>query len=160
MNGSTASCLVAVAAASLAAACVPGQARPDAGTRRAVLELFLEPVDTQQACAVTVGLRNDSGARQGEARIRLQWRDRAGKTRADQWVRMDPVDVGQYDAKNLVVDAPCRDLLSARVRTADWRVGWDMTMTAVVPIDGVDRAEITFRWDSSIGLFVGSTAGG
>lgn len=160
MRRTTTRVLASATLAAMISACTAGTARPDAGTRRGVLELYLEPVDAQGACAVTVGLRNDSGARQGEARIRVQWRDRQGATIGDQWVRMDPVDIGQYDAKNLVLDAPCKRVAAARVRTADWRVGWDMTATAVVPIDGVDEALITFEWDASAGLFVGRTAGG
>ena len=68
---------------------------------RGGLDVFLEPNDPQGVCSVTIGLRNLSGVRQGEARLRLAWFDSAGTLLADQSLRMDPLDIDRYDAKNL-----------------------------------------------------------
>jgi hypothetical protein len=118
------------------------------------VEVFLEPVDEQGACAVTVGLRNESGAPQGATTIALAWIGRDGAVLERSESRMDPTDAGQYDAKNLVLARPCGDLKRVAVTSARWSTGWDPTMATVAPVAGADGAEAELRWDAEARLYV------
>ncbi len=138
-------------------ACVAGIAGTGARKYPGELEFYLQPVDEQGVCAVTVGVRNLSGERQGEAHLRLDWFQGRKVILRDQFSRLDPVDVGRYDAKNIEVPSKCSAIERVRIRSAVWRLGWDITEDKWVPIDTVDGAEVRFRWDESIGYFVGRT---
>ncbi len=124
---------------------------------RGSLEVFLEPNDPQGVCSATIGLRNVSGARQGEAWLRLAWFDAAGKLLDDQRLRMDALEVNRYDAKNLAVPGNCDRVSRMRVTSAEWtlpQTGSSPDRT-VVTIEGVERTEWAFHWDPKISLFAG-----
>lgn len=152
--------LGALLAGLIEVSCAVDPIMTDQATYRGALDVFLEPADAQGVCAVTLALRNDSGVRQGEARLRLAWFDREGVVLSDQWLRMDPVNVDQVDAKNLVLPVTCERVDRVKVRSAEWALGWDSTTATSVPIDAVDGAERSFRWDVQLKLFVGQAAGG
>lgn len=142
------------------AGCAGLAATADRAAYHGEIEAFLEPVDAQGACAVTVGLRNRSGVRQGEARLRLAWMNAQGKLIEEQRLRMDPVDVAQYDAKNLVLPIRCANVERLRVRSAEWSLGWDATVASVVPIAGVDGVDLVLRWDEKLQLYVAAADAG
>jgi hypothetical protein len=149
--------LASGACVGLASCAVPAR-EPALVAHRGVLEVFLEPADAQGACSVTVGLRNDSGAQKGEALIALAWIGRDGAVLESSKARMDPTDVGQYDAKNLVLERPCTDVTRVEVASAQWLLGWDRTVATVVPVASVDGARGELRWDAAARLYVGRPA--
>jgi hypothetical protein len=150
--------LVALLCGWTIASCSGAQKRADVVRYRGGLDVFLEPNDPQGVCSVTIGLRNESGARQGEAWLKLAWFDPAGTLLADQSLRMDPLDVGRYDAKNLALPVSCDRVDRMRVRSAEWTLfqGWDALERTIVRIDAVEGSEWRMRWDAQIGLFVGA----
>jgi hypothetical protein len=139
--------------------CSVGQTMTRPGYR-GDLDVFLEPNDPQGVCSVTIGLRNISGARQGEARLRLAWFDSTGTLVADQSLRMDPLDIDRYDAKNLALPVICSKVGRMRVQSAKWVLGWETLDGPVVTIEAVERTEWQMRWDGEIGLFVGDPVPG
>jgi hypothetical protein len=146
-----------VAGVGLASCAVPARG-PAPAAQRGTLEVFLEPADAQGVCSVTVGLRNDSGVRMGEALLVLDWVGRGGAVLESSKARMDATDIGQYDAKNLVLDRLCADVAAVEVASAQWMLGWDRTVATMVPLAGVDGARGEFRWDEGARLYVGRPA--
>jgi hypothetical protein len=126
------------------------------------LDVYLEPCDEKGVCSITIGLRNTSGARQGDANIELTWFDADGSLLAEQPLRMDGLLDGRYDAKNQALPVPCRQVGRLLVRKADWNLfeSWDIPTGSVVRIDGVEGTEWQFRWDEGGGLFVGRIGDG
>jgi hypothetical protein len=131
----------------------------DAVTYSGAAEIYLQRNDPQNACSITVALRNNSGARQGEARLSLAWLDRRGKLLGEQGLRMDPMDIGQVTAKNLDLGATCDRVRRLKIGPARWQLGWDIKSTTIVPIAGVEGTAWSFRWDDKLGLFVARPAG-
>jgi hypothetical protein len=131
----------------------------EAVTYSGAAEIYLERNDPQNACAITVALRNDSGARQGEARLSLAWLDRRGKLLGEHRLRMDPTEIGQVTAKNLDLGVTCDRVRRLKIGLARWQLGWDIKATTVVPIAGVEGTEWSLRWDDKLGLFVARPAG-
>ena len=155
--------LVVVAAGWLAVACTSTATSPEpAVTYAGQLDVYLEPFDDKGACSITIGLRNASGARQGDANLKLAWFDPAGALLAEQTLRMDGLLEGRYDAKNLALPVPCRQVDRLAVRKAEWNLfeGWDTPARSVVRIDGVEGAEWQIVWDEEARLFVGRILGG
>lgn len=154
--------LVAVASLSMLAACTGTKPAVPPARYRGSLDVYLEPNDAQGVCSVTIGLHNVSGVRQREAWLRLLWFDAAGTQLADQSLRMDPLDIDRYDAKNLVLAMTCDRVQRMQVKSAEWTLfrGWDTPVNKSVVIDDVDHTEWRMRWDAGIGLFVGVSASG
>jgi hypothetical protein len=127
-------------------------------------EFYLEPYDAQGACSVTVGLRNSSGVRQGDAWLSLAWYGTEGALVAEQRLRLDPLLEGRYDAKNLTLPVRCTTVARVVVRSARWRVfptkdGPDPGLAPEARIDAVDGREWRFGWQAGSGLFVGEASG-
>lgn len=109
---------------------------------RGFMEVIARSGDVQPICASTVSLRNDSGDRQGEARLRIDWLDEKGSVLEQHELLMIKTKPGQVTAKNLVVELPCDRVHRIRMRSAEWVLGWDIRSTTVVPITDVDGAEL------------------
>lgn len=159
---------VTVAAAAAVAAlggCAASGPRPGATlTYPGEAEFYLEPYDAVGACSATVGLRNTSGMRQGEAWLSLAWYGVDGALVDEQPLRLDPLLEGRYDAKNLSLAVRCATLARVVVRSARWQVyptkdGPDPGLAPEARIDGVDGGEWRFGWQAGSGLFVGEPAG-
>jgi len=155
--------VMVLAASCLAVACTstPAPTQP-AATYSGQLDVYLQPFDDKGACSITIGLRNASGARQGDANLKLAWFDAAGAVLAEQPLRMDGLLDGRYDAKNLALPVPCRQVSRLTVRRAEWNLfeGWDTPARVVVRIDGVEGTEWQIVWDEENGLFVGRIQAG
>ncbi len=145
-------------------AAAPGGGAPGGGQREAPtrlytgeLDVYLEPYDDKGACSITIGLRNTSGVRQGEARLQLAWLNAQGAVLADQSLRMDGLLPGRYDAKNLALPLKCERVSRLQVRSAEWTLfeGWDDPQPVVVPIEGAHATEWRLAWDATLGVFVG-----
>jgi len=156
--------LLLVAASWMAVACTSTATRQEepAGIYSGKLDVYLEPYDDNGKCSITIGLRNESGARQGDANLDLAWLDSAGAVLAEQTLRMDGVLEGRYDAKNLALPVLCRQVARLAVRKAEWNLfeGWDTPARSVVRIDGVEDTEWQIVWDEENQLFVGRIRGG
>jgi len=154
--------LALVGASLFVAACTANAPRPpSAVTYQGQLDVYLQPYDDKEACSITVGLRNSSGVRQGDANLELAWFSSAGAAIAEQTLRMDGLLEGRYDAKNLALRVRCREVARLAVRRAEWDLfdGWDSPARSVVRIDGVENTEWEFAWDDEIDLFVGRRKG-
>ena len=154
---------VSVAACLLVAACTSmPSARAPAAIYTGQIDVYLEPFDDKRSCSITIGLRNSSGVRQGDANLRLDWLDSSGALIAGQSVGMDGLLDGRYDAKNLALPVRCREVGKLVVRRAEWDLfdGWASTSRPVVRIDGVEGTEWRMAWDEATGLFVGQREGG
>ena len=163
--------LATLSAALLLTACasnpeVPVEAADDVSGKQAELpartyagevEVYLLPYDEQGICSITVGLRNTSGVRQGEARFQLAWLDAESQLLADQSLWMDGLLPGRYDAKNLSLPVRCDKVGRLDMKSAEWTLfeGWDNPLKVVVPITGAHRTAWQFRWDAALGAFVG-----
>jgi hypothetical protein len=155
--------LIVVAASWLAVACVSMTTRPEpARLYSGQLDVYLEPFDDKGRCSITIGLRNVSGARQGDANLKLAWFDAADALIAEQALRMDGLLDGRYDAKNVALPVPCRQVGRLAVRKAEWNLfeGWDAPARSVVRIDGVEGTGWQILWDEESSLFVGHIQGG
>jgi hypothetical protein len=143
----------------LAVACTSMTTAPKQAARiySGQLDVVLEPFDAQGKCSITIGLRNTSGVRQGDANLKLAWHDSAGAVLAEQELRMDGLLEGRYDAKNLALLVPCREVDRLVVRTAEWTLfeGWDTPTPSIVRIDGVEDTEWKVGWDEENQLFLG-----
>lgn len=153
-----------VASSWLAVACTSMATGPEEPARiySGQFEVYLEPFDEQGRCSITIGLRNASGVRQGDANLKLAWFDTAGAVLVEQELRMDGLLEGRYDAKNLALLMPCRQVTRLAVRTAEWNLfeGWDSPARSVVRIDGVGDTAWEMVWDEEKQLFVGRIQGG
>jgi hypothetical protein len=151
--------LILIASSWLAVACTSMTTAPEQPARiySGQLDVVLEPFDARGKCSITIGLRNTSGVRQGDANLKLAWFDSAGALLAEQALRMDGLLEGRYDAKNLALPVPCRQVGQLAVRTAEWNVfeGWDVPVRSVVRIDGVEDTEWKVVWDEENQLFLG-----
>jgi hypothetical protein len=152
-----------VVASLLAGACASTATVPEpAVVYTGQLDVHLEPFDDKGSCSITVGLRNSSGVRQGEANLQLAWIGSSGSLIAEQGLRMDGLLDGRYDAKNLALPVSCREVGRLVVRRAEWNLfdGWDTPARAVVRIEGAEGTEWEFGWDAQNSLFVGRRIGG
>jgi hypothetical protein len=140
-----AGCAGAPPAGSPPAAAMDGPARDYRGE----MDLWLLPYDEHGACSVTVGLRNSSGVRQGEAWLTLSWLDQDGtELQAPSRIRMDPLLAGRYNAKNETLPLRCADIHAVEVRDAGWTLfaGWDAPPQPVVPIRDVSGTRWQLEW--------------
>lgn len=152
-----------LAAGLLVAACTSSPTpRAPAVIYSGQIDVYLEPFDDKGSCSITIGLRNSSGVRQGDAHLQLAWFASSGAAIAEQGLRMDGLLDGRYDAKNLALPVPCREVGKLVVRKAEWDLfeGWDAPVRSVVRIDGVEGTEWELAWDEATGLFVGRPGGG
>jgi hypothetical protein len=151
--------LILIASSWLAVACTSMTTAPEQPARiySGQLDVVLEPFDARGKCSITIGLRNTSGVRQGDANLKLAWFDSAGALLAEQELRMDGLLEGRYDAKNLALLVPCREVDRLVVRTAEWTLfaGEDIPVQSVVRIDGVEDTEWKVGWDEENQLFLG-----
>lgn len=127
---------------------------------RGALDVLLEPWDQKNLCAVTVGLRNVSGVRQGEAWLEMAWFDEAGVERARETLRMDPLLVDRYSAKNLALPLRCAEIGRVHVVRAEWLRGADEGMldgiSERLSIGDVSGGVWRFGHDAALGVYVGS----
>lgn len=154
--------LVVMAASCLVVACTPVATAPETDRiYSGQLDVYLEPFDDKGSCSITIGLRNTSGARQGDANLELAWFDASNGLLAEQALRMDGLLDGRYDAKNLALLVPCRQVARLVVGNAEWNLfeGWDTPARSVVRIDGVEDSEWQILWDEETRLYVGRIVG-
>jgi hypothetical protein len=132
-----------------AAAVVAAVVDTPAREYRGEMDLWLLPYDDSGACSVTVGLRNASGLRQGEAWLTLAWLGQDGsELHPPSNIRMDPLLAGRYNAKNETLPLRCAELGSVEVRRAEWTLfaGWDAAPQPVVPIQDVSGTRWRLAW--------------
>jgi len=113
------------------------------------MDLWLLPYDDRGVCSVTVGLRNASGVRQGEAWLTLAWLGHDGaELHPPSTIRMDPMLAGRYNAKNVTLPLRCAEVASVEVRRAEWTLfaGWDAPPQPVVPIQDVSGTRWRLSW--------------
>lgn len=113
------------------------------------MDLWLLPYEDSGACSVTVGLRNASGVRQGEAWLTLAWLGRDGADlQPPSTLRMDPLLAGRYNAKNETLPLRCAEVATVEVRRAEWTLfaGWDAPPQPVVPIQDVSGTRWQLAW--------------
>ena len=128
-------------------------------SQRGSLEIYLEPYDEKTLCSVTIGLRNDSGVRQGFADLEISWYDDRGSELAATRQRMDSLRPGFYDAKNHTLSALCSAVRRAVVRSAEWELfegSWDVSVIKKASIEGVADTTWEFEWSDENKLFVGT----
>lgn len=118
------------------------------------LQVLGKTGDVQPLCALTVVLRNDSGIPQGQALVRLEWLDAQGTVLAESEILMIKTKPGQVTGKNDVLQVTCDRVDRVRVRSAEWVLGWDIASTTIVPITGVDGAELRFGWNATQGRYL------
>lgn len=145
----------------LVGACTVAPPAAKGPTYAGELEVYLQPFDEKGLCSVTIGLRNVSGSRQGDANLSLAWFDAGGKSLGEQALRMDELRPERTDGKNLTLQARCKEVSRLIVRTAEWNLfeGWDTPARSVVRIDRVEGSEWQFSWDAENFLFVGTRRG-
>jgi hypothetical protein len=126
------------------------------------MDLWLLPYDDRGVCSVTVGLRNVSGLRQGEAWLTLAWLGLDGtELHPPSNIRMDPLLAGRYNAKNDTLSLRCAELGSVEVRRAEWTLfaGWDAPPQPVVPIQDVSGTRWRLAWSEERQAWAGEPAG-
>lgn len=125
--------------------------------------MYLEPWDARGVCSVTVTLDNQSGARQGEAWLRLQWLDVERRLVGEHRQRMDPLLPEHHDAKNHALPVLCSRIGRLQVRSAEWHPYPTLDTPVnerVVSIEDVEGSEWRFSWNEEMKLFVGERVTG
>jgi len=130
---------------SIAGGCAVGPAYTT--TSVADLDIYLQQAG--QACFATVGIRNRSDIRKGPAMLTMRWQATDGGTVIETPVRLDPVRVGYYDAKNVALeDSRCADIGGVDLLRADWAEFdlWKAGELRWRAIGGADGTRWRFEW--------------
>jgi hypothetical protein len=136
----------------------PDAAAPGPREYLGELEVYLEPWDPRELCAVTVGLRNLAGVRQGEAWLKLRWVDTDNTVVGEPDLRLDGLLPERFNAKNLTLPVRCSRLSHVEVVSAEWTLPHDAVIPGEtrVPITGVAGTRWRFAWNGEIALFKGT----
>lgn len=140
-------------------ACTANSVTPpsDEFTDVADLDVYLEQIADR--CAFTVGLRNQSNVRKGATYLELRWLDAVGTGLAESSVRLDPVRIDRFDAKNGSLEAlSCEDIAAVRVLAAQWS-GWNKGLYSQAPrrrIDNLSGQTLVFRWNPELPAYEAS----
>ena len=111
-----------------------------------------------KTCNATIGIRNRSDIRKGPARIDLIWRSKDDLTKLETSVRMDPVRVNRYDAKNVqMTELECVQIERVEIAAAEWAEYYPWREGEYVwrKIEGAAGTSWTFEWRSEQDLYVG-----
>lgn len=141
------------------AANAPSPAQPTTEyTNLAELEVYLQQEEERQ-CAFVVGIRNRSDIRKGPSYLTLVWLGTGNTRLAASEIRMDPVRIDLYDAKNSVIPAiGCASIHSVYVESAEWS-DWNWEDGQLIDnhrhrIDNVEGLRLTFSWNAELPAYV------